>query len=232
MADDIKQQEPQSGNDQPQAGGNEDIEKLREALRRANAEAAERRKRLEQLEALVKQFEGVDPEEYRKLKEQQRKLEEERLKKEGEFEKLLAKRQQEWERKLKETEQKVKEWEQRYRQVAIDERLVAAFAKAGAIAPDEAMMLTRHFVDLDDKGVYVKGEDGMPLLGEGGKRLTLEEFAKRWLEEHPHHKRAPSGGAGSTGGQGKGRTMKRSEWERLDPMERVKVIKSGVQLVD
>lgn len=216
---------------QPQQG--EDIEALRKELEEVRAEAAKRRKALRELEQRLKAYEGVDPEEYRQLKERFAQLEEERLKKQGEFEELLKRKQSEWQKRLSELEQAAKTWEQKYRQVAIEERLVSAFAKAGAIAPEEAAALTRQLVDIDDEGVYVRGEDGTPLTRDG-KRISLEDFARQWLEEHPHHLRAGAGGAGSQGGRGEGsaKTMRRADWEKLPPMDRARFIREGGRLID
>lgn len=215
------------------SGGGEDLEKLREALKRANAEAAERRHKLKEYEERLRQFDGIDPDEVRRLKELAQKAEEERLRKEGEFEELLKRRQAEWEKRVEQMQEQAKMWEQRYRQVAVDERLVAAFAKAGAVAPDEAAALTRAMVDLDDDGVYVKGDDGSPLLKDG-KRVSIEEFAAQWLEERPHHRKAGPAGAGSVGGRGTpgGKTITRAQFDALSPVERAAVLKEGLRVVD
>jgi len=222
MADDTTTQNDQ----QP------DPEILRKELEEARKAAAKYRTRLRELEERMRQYEGVDPEEYRRLKEEMQRAEEERLRQQGQLEEILKRKEQEWQKRLQQLEEQAKSWEQRYRQVAIEERLMAAFARAGAIAPEECVMLTRHLVDLDDEGVYIRGEDGAPIVRDG-KRVSLDEWARQWLEEHPHHLRAQGGGAGSQGGAGgSAKTMRRADWEKLSPREKAEVIRSGVRLVD
>jgi len=210
------------------------IEQLKEQLKQANAEAAARRHELRELQEKLKTFDGIDLDEIRELKSRAQQAEEERLKKEGEFEELLKRRQSEWGKRMQQLEEQAKQWEQKYRQVAIDERLVAAFAKAGAVAPDEAAALTRALVDLDDEGVYVKGEAGSPLVADG-KRLDLEAFASQWLEQRPHHRKAGPQGSGSPGGSRGGvgeRTITRAEFEAMAPDQKAEAIKSGAKVVD
>ncbi len=213
------------------AGGSDgdeaDLESLKAALEKANAEAAARRHEL-------KKYDGIDPDEYRRLKEAVRKAEEEQMKAEGKFEELKERIESEWRQKLEQVESKYKELESRYHKVAIDERLVAAFAKAGAVAPEEAAALTRQMAALDDSGVYVVGDDGKTPLVKDGKRVSLEEFAQQWLEQRPHHMKAGPSGSGAPGGKGdpKGDVIKRSEFESMDPMQRAQVIKGGAKVVD
>jgi len=210
------------------------IEQLKEQLKQANAEAAARRHELRELQEQLKRFDGIDPDAIRKLQEQAAKAEEEKLKKAGEYEELLKRRQAEWEQRVKQMEERAQQWEQKYRQVAVEERLVAAFAKAGAVAPDEAAALTRALVDLDDDGVYVKGEDGNPLVTDG-KRMDLEAFASQWLEQRPHHRKAGPQGAGSPGGargQGGQTKITRSEFEQMAPDQKAAAIKGGAVVVD
>lgn len=222
--------------------GDDDIEKLKEQiaqlkdqLKQTNAESAARRHELREYQEKLKQFEGIDMEEIKALKEKARQAEEERMRKEGEFEKILERREAEWKQKLEQVQQKYQDLEQRYQKVAIDERLVSAFAKAGAVAPEEAAALTRSLAALDDDGVYVLGDDGKTPLVKDGKRVSLEEFAQQWLEQRPHHRKAGPQGSGSPGGSRGGagdKIITRAEFDALAPDKQAEIAKGGYKIVD
>lgn len=86
---------------------------------------------------------------------------------------------------------------------------------------------------------FALDEDGNPAAVEGafgkdGKPLTLKEWFGDMKEKAPHW--FPAGGSGSGAGHGKattgGKTMTRSQFESLPPMDRAGAIKGGTVIVD
>jgi len=204
------------------AGGSGDEEKARiaEALKKANGEAAANRKRAKELEEKLAAFEGIDVDEFRKLKESQMTAEQKQQAKEAEYQKSIGQLQDQ-----------IGELNKRYDREVIDKALIGSLAKNGAIDPDETSILIRNQIGRDEHGAFVKDTDGSPMLVDG-RRVTVEEFTKDWLEKRPHLVKAGSGGSGAKGGRGEDgvRTMNRAEFDKLDANGRVQAataVRSG-----
>jgi len=200
-----------------------ELDATREALRKANAEAAERRKALADMRS---QYEGIDAEEYRKLKESQMTSEEKE-----------AQKRAEWNKLIKEAEEKAKQYATKYEYAMVDERLTAAFASAKAIDAADCVSLTRGRCGIDEDGVFVKGDDGLPMTVDG-KRISFADFAKDYLSKKPHLAQAGAAGAGSVGGKpsGAGKVITRAEFNAMSQQARIdasKDIRAGkLQIID
>jgi hypothetical protein len=207
-------------------------EKLKEQTQSLSAEAASRRKALREAEEKLKNYDGVDPEEYRNLKEAVQAKEEEALKAKGDIDAIQARMRKEHEKSIKQLTEKYDQLELSYNNEVIDKALIAAFASSNAISPDDCAALVRGRCARDEQGAYIKGDDGTPLLKDG-KRVTLAEFAKDWIAERPHYAKAGKAGAGSRGGSkgGDGKTITRSQFNELPHADRAKFFKEGGKVV-
>lgn len=210
--------------------GIEDTAGLKSALekeRKAVREAERIRKEVE------KKFEGIDPDKVRALLAQFEDAEEAELLKKGKegVEAIVTKRMEKQraalEKQIKEA-QKERDAEREARtklmQRGLDERVRAAAAKAGlhANAVEDALFRARTIFTLNAEGEAIQlDKEGQPVVGKDGKNaFGPAEWLEGMKETAPHwFPAANAGGGASGGGKGTGgaKTMKRAQFDALDP---------------
>jgi hypothetical protein len=113
------------------------------------------------------------------------------------------------------------------------EKLISQLSRAVAIPkaanPSEVAIILERYVDVDDDGkitVYDDVEHTREKLGNDGKRMNLDDFAKSYYEENPHHLIGHTGGGGggseAPGGE---KFFQSEEFQKLPPQERIKAVR-------
>lgn len=169
------------------AEGFEDVTGLKSALEK---ERAERRTAKDKL----KELEGVDAEEYKRLKDEAQEREHSQLKAEGKFEELRLKWEQQKTKELTDRDVKIKELESGLRKFKLDDKVRAAALEAGVLPDDidDVMTITRGRFDLGDKDrVLVLDGDNDPI------DITADQYFKTVFKESKPKFYAPSGASGS-----------------------------------
>mgnify|MGYP001490033168 CR=1 FL=1 len=149
-----------------------------------NRLARERRK-------LEKMFEGIDPDEARKLKEEKEKRELEMKKERGEFETVL-----------KETVSKkdaiIAQQKAELKAVRIDDELLKEASNQQAIKPQQVVNLLKNKVQLSEDGkAEIIGDNNLPIFNDKAEPMSIKEYVEQFLNDNPHFKVASPSGAGS-----------------------------------
>jgi hypothetical protein len=211
--------------------GVEDTAGLKSALekeRKAAREADRIRKELE------KKFEGIDPDEVKKILEKMGSDEERQLLKDGKIDQVVEKRMEKQrlalEKQIREAQKErdaEREGKAKLVQRGLDERVRAAAAKAGlhANAVEDALFRARTIFTLNAEGEAVQlDKDGAAVIGKDGKTaFGPAEWLEGMRETAPHWYPAAntgSGAAGNKGATGAGKTMKRAAFDALDPAQK------------
>ena len=190
---------------------------------------------LKQVEELKKRYEGIDPEEVRKLTEEKQRLEEERQLKAGEVEKVLENRirglKAEWEKQVAALSAERDALSGRLTTIQIDQGIVGAATKRG-LRPTALMDITaraRNVFKLvngvprafEADGVTVRyGKDGVT-------PMSLEEWVDTQVSEAPHLFESNAGGGAAGNGSGgvgqRANPFKRGpEWNLTEQMRLLK----------
>lgn len=180
-------------------------------------------KRRQELEATVKQFEGVDPKKYKQAMEALTKLdamEEGQLLKEGKLDDVVAKRtgamKTDYERQLQAKEALIKQkdeeagaYKTRLGSLLIDASVQAAANKAGMVRPGamtDLLSRARHTFRIDEQGQMVpRDSQGQTIFGKNGDPISAEEWAANLVTEAPHLFESARGGGSSGGSKGDGK---------------------------
>ena len=171
-------------------------------LARVDAATAAAQAKMEAALAAVKApFDGVDVEEYKRLKEAETRRSDDALLAKGQFDQLLNNTVKEKDAALqkiqKEAADQLKELTAQLERSEVDGKLLAAARKAHR--PDQVAALLRGSIRFDPKkGVMVVDSSGNP-VARNGKPLTIDEHVSDFLEANPHFLPATPGGAGSQG---------------------------------
>lgn len=209
--------------------GEEDNGALKSALEK---ERVSRRDFEKQLKELGKKFEGVDPDEFRKMMDRIGGDEEAKLLKEGKFDEWLAKRtekmKKEFDRQVGEMNKKVdgeRARADKFAQRVLDNHVRAAATKAGLHpnAVEDALFRARTMFVLNEDGDAVQlDKDGHAVVGKDGKTpFNPGEWLEAMKETAPHWYPAGSAGSGALGSkdaQGK-KSLKRAAFNQLSPLE-------------
>lgn len=203
-----------------------------QGLTKKNQELIQAQKQLKQ------QFEGVDLEEYRKLKTFMEQNEEAQLLAQGKTDEVFKRRSEkliaEYDAKVKAAIEESQTWQQKadaYRaqveQLKIDDVVTRAMIKAGAVegADEDARLLARQLFRLEDDGIVGRDAKGNLLTGKSGA-LTLDEWVDQ-LKTNKSHWFNKAQGVGAKGSGNKGvSTQKRSA---MSDSEKVNFIKEHGQ---
>src|SRR5688572_21833148 len=174
-----------------------------------------------QLDELLKKYEGVDPDEARKLLEQKQKLEEGQLLKEGDVEKLVVARVkaavEPIEKRAVAAEQSAAKISERLADIEINRAAIVAATKMGlrpSAIPDLTLRARTVFRMADGKAAAFDADGRTPLYGADGLTpLTLDEWVAKLVVEAPHLFESNSGGGASGGGSG-GVVNSDNPWKR------------------
>lgn len=182
---------------------------------------------------------GIDPNEYKILKEQQAKLEEDRLKAAGDFENLKKQLLDAHGKEKAALEAKIATLSK-----SLEENVLIATATQAIAAekgvPTLLMPHVRSRTKLDDNGQPVVIDDsGNVRVGADGKPLSIAALVAEMKADVNTFGRAFEGsgasGAGSGGSSGAGgqqKTMTRTQWDSASHAERADFAKSGGKVVD
>ena len=159
----------------------------------------ERKKFEREKSELLKQFEGIDPEEYRKLKQDIEERENKKLEEQGKFEEIRARWASEKESIKNEYEKKLQEKDATLRRLVLDDKVRNTALKSGVFPEDieDVLLLTsKHFAMDDDGTIRVLDDDCRESTD------SLEDFfGKTFKERKPKfYKGSTATGAGVTGG--------------------------------
>jgi hypothetical protein len=176
---------------------------------------------MKQLEDLKKRFDGIDPEQVRRLAEDKRKLEEEQALKNGEVEKLIASRLQaaraDSDRQLSALTSERDALNARLADVQINQRLIEAATRRGlrGSAIPDVTARARAVFRLDNGEPRAFEADGKTVrVGRNGSSpMTLDEWVEGLVADAPHLFEGNSGG-GASGGGSSGTAIIENPWKR------------------
>lgn len=167
---------------------------------------------------LKQQFEGVNPDEYRKLKTFMEQNEEAQLLAEGKTDEVFKRRSEkltaEYDAKVKAATEEAQAWQQKadtYRtqveQLKIDDVVTREMIKAGAVegADEDARLLARQLFRLEEDGIVGRDAKGNLLTGKSGA-LTLDEWVDQ-LKTSKAHWFGKAQGVGAKGSNGVAQTI-------------------------
>lgn len=219
------------------------------------AERAARRNSEKQLKELKKQFEGVDPEQFKKFMSHFDSEEDAELLKQGPagidklVEKRIAKQLEAKDSEIAALREQVEgglEVAGTFMDRVLDAHIISAAAKAGIheSAFDDVALRARSIFSVDDDGRAVQfeygGEDddeGTIVMGKDGKTpFSPMEWLEDMKAKAPHWWPASTSGGGAHGNRGSnnssGKTIKRAQFDSLSPVEQHAKIKEGFTPVD
>lgn len=185
------------------------------------------------IEAIQKQFEGIDPEQARALAERAAKERDKKLIDAGKVEELLAERtakmKAEYDRERETIAGQLAGTQKQLESLVIDGALRDAAMKAGvrATAIDDVLNRGRAVFKLQDgKAVPLDGD--RVIYGKSGDPLGVAEWVSGLAEPAPHLFEASTGGGAkpNTGGAGGKQTMTRKQFEALPPMQQAQTVKT------
>lgn len=218
-----------------------------DTIARLNKEAKDHREAKEEAQAKLKLYEGIDPEKARAALETVAKLEEKKLIDTGEVDKLKSQITQQFQTQITEKDTAYTELKKKFDNMLID----GVFANSDFIRNNVAVPVDmfeakfRNNFKIENNEVVAYGYDGSRLMSKtrAGEYATTEEAMQILAESHPNKdvilKANPGNGSGAgTGGAGNGggRYMKRSDFEKLSPVQKaeyaIKMGKGEIQLTD
>lgn len=183
----------------------------------------------------LKKIEGLDVDELTAFHAQFKDSKDLQDIKDGKIDEVLARRNEKFlqasEKKLKDAEDALAAKEAKlakFSQRVLDDGIRAAATRAGVHkhAVDDALLAARIDFTLNDEGIPVQMRDGQIVMGKDGKTpFSPDEWFSMKADAKPHW--FPSGNSGSeppngSGGNGSGKTMRRSTFDALPPGEKAK----------
>lgn len=143
-----------------------------------------------------KRFDGIDPDEAKRLIAEKEAAEIERQKERGEFEQVLKKT-------VEKKENEILTYKQKLEQTLVDGSILSAASKNNAVSPDQVAALLKGKVRLNESGsVEVLDEKGTPRYSDSGDLLSVDNLVSEFLTVNPHFVKASAGGTGSQGNTG------------------------------
>jgi len=186
-----------------------ELAKKEELLAETRKEAAERRIKL-------KDFEGVDVEEYKTLKATAAELKQKELETSGNFEAAKEAIVKSYEDKLSDKDNRIMSLEDKYKSVVITDKLVSEASKQNAMNPTQVAVLLKDNIKLNDSGnVEIIGADGKVRFNDKGDPISVDAFVSEFLTENKFMIRGVESGSGSAGGDHKVEDAPKSAFEKI-----------------
>jgi len=208
--------------------------KVTEAVTGLKAKNGELLGKLKETGERLKSFDGIDPDAVRSMLQKFSDDDEAKLIASGKVDEVLTKRAERMQADFAKEVQAAKDETAKYQTRAekLNGRVLkgevlseASTAGVGAFAMEDAELAATRMFTIDDEGNPV-ARDGV--LGKNGKPLTLKEWFAEVKETRPHW--FPASANGGDAGHGKGKTAKsvtRSAFDAMQPVDRVAHIKAG-----
>lgn len=220
--------------------GIEDTSGLKKALDTERKTARELAKKVKRWEDL-----GKTDEEIEQLLKNQEEMERKKAEADGDHAKILKQHQDKWEKDRAKLEAELNAARLSERGAIIGTSVMTALTKAGAteegmdLLPDRLASRVAFETKDGARVIRIMQADGeTPLAGSGKDgAATFDDLVKEAVGKWPSLFKGsgrtgsgtpPNNGAGGTGKK----TLSRAEFERLPPMERSSIIRSGVSLTD
>jgi len=210
-------------------------------LSEVNRESAARRHKIKEYEEQLAKFQGIDIEEYKKLKQEAEERERKKKEDEGRYQELLAEQQKKHQEELKKLKEKYEALTRKRQTEKVKTAILQAASKVKAAEADilaELLSKKVRYVEQDDKEYYevLDPETGQPKLNTSGAPMTVEEFVAEFIEERPRFKDPGPGGPGGGPKDTPGGTIKLT-WDQIkDPavydQYREKYLAGEVTVVD
>jgi hypothetical protein len=198
---------------------------------------------LKQVEDLKKRYDGIDPDEVRKLAEQKQRLEEERQLKAGEVDKVVENRikglRSDWEKQVATLNAEREALNARLTAIQIDQGVIAAATKRGLrpTAMTDITSRARCVFKLVNGAPRAFEVDGQTVRygRDGVTPMSLEEWVDAQVSDAPHLFESNAGGGAASngsGGAGGGNKAVRNPFrkETWNLTEQMKLMKSDPQL--
>jgi hypothetical protein len=207
----------------------------------------------EKAEKSLKGFEGVDPEEAKRLKAEAEQLAADKLKSKGDWETRekqlkeqlasdLQKRETHFQTELKTRDDKIAKLQESLEKSLIEAQATAAIAAAKG-APELLMPhVMRQVKVVEENGEYVArvmDANGQPrIMNVKGDPFTIPNLVDEMKANEVFGRAFEATGAGGSGasngnkGGGNAKTINRQAFDAMSQAERMKISKEGVQVVD
>lgn len=161
----------------------EELERTRKALAKANKEAQDRRYKLQEWDDL-----GVDPETVKQWKEERRNEEIRKAEEEGRYQDIIEKTRQESQEIQEKAESQVASMKAQLENYLVDRNLTEAIAAEEGI-PKLLQGIARNYVKTvqdEASGEYhtkVIDDDGMPRVNDKGEEMSIRELVQSFKED-------------------------------------------------
>lgn len=207
-----------------------------DTITKLNNEAKQHRIAKEEALEKLKQYEGIDADKARSALETVEKLDAKELIAAGKVDELKAEITKSFQEKLNEKDKTLADLRQQYDNMVID----SVFANSDfvrnevAVPRDMFKALYRNNIKVENGEAVIYDNKGDRLWSKehDGEYATPEEGLRILAMAHPNHdsilRATPGTGTGSGnggGGNGGGRVLRRSDFEQLDPLKQVEVLK-------
>lgn len=197
-----------------------------------NAESRSHRERAEAAEQKLKAFDGIDPEKAKKAIDTVANIDAKKLIDSGEVEKVKDNIKKEFEGQLAEKDKLNNDLQTRINNMEVNSVFKdSEFVREQIAVPRDMFedSFRKNFKVGQDGKVEAYGKDGNRVMSKErvGEYATPDEALRILVEQHPQKdtilKANPGSGSnnqGNGGSAGKGRTMKRSEFDKLTPVQK------------
>lgn len=161
----------------------EELERTRKALAKANKEAQERRYKLQEWDDL-----GVDPETVKQWKEERRNEEIRKAEEEGRYQDIIERTRQESQEIQEKSQAQVAQMKAQLEKHLVDKNLTEAIAAEEGI-PKLLQGIARNYVKTvhdEASGEYhtkVVDDDGMPRVNDKGEEMSIRELVQSFKED-------------------------------------------------
>jgi len=185
-------------------------ERLEEELTATRKESATRR-------VALREFEGVDPDEFSSMKKELAEIKTKTAEASGKEEDIIKAIKEQKDAEIAELSSKLSKIQGDFKAEVIDKKLVSEAAKLNAVNPEQISLLLRNNIRLSEKGdIEILGGDGSVKYDADGKNISVESYVENFMKENLHFARGVESGSGSTGGEAKPKeTVEVDEGERL-----------------
>lgn len=223
-----------------------DADSALKTIRERNKEAQTNRERFQSAESRLKSFEGIeDAAAAKKALDLVKNYTPEQLAQAGRLEEIKASINKDWESKLKDVTEKATTLEQRFQRSAMSNAFTGSkfITEKTVLTPDIAQAyFGNNFKVLEDGSLQAVDAKGNPILSrvKPGEPATFDEAMEILVNEYPRKdsilRGTNAGGAGArnntTVRDGNKPTMKRSDFDAADDVDRMQFLGKGGVVVD